>query len=57
MDMKKNLDAYIKEIYLDKDKNYLRGADHILKTKDGYPIRYAFRFHINPELNVVKTMR
>ena len=45
-----------REIYVDKEKNYLRGTDHIFKTKDGYPIRYAFRFHINPELNVIKTM-
>ena len=36
--------------------NYLKGTDHILKAKDGYPIRYSFRFHVNPELNVVKTM-
>ena len=26
------------------------------KKKDGIPIRYAFRFHINPGLSVVKTM-
>ena len=45
-----------REIYVDKDKNYLKGTDHIFKTKDGYPIRYAFRFHINPDLSVVKTM-
>ena len=45
-----------REIYLDKKNNFLRGIDHIFKAKDGYPIRYAFRFHINPELNVVKTM-
>ncbi len=45
-----------REIYLDKKDNCLRGIDHIFKAKDGYPIRYAFRFHINPELNVVKTM-
>ena len=45
-----------REIYLDKKNNFLRGTDHILKAKDGYPIRYAFRFHINPELSVVKTM-
>ncbi len=45
-----------REIYVDKQKNYLKGVDHIYKAKDGYPIRYAFRFHINPELNVVKTM-
>ena len=24
--------------------------------KNGYPIKYAFRFHVNPELSVVKTM-
>ena len=36
--------------------NYLKGIDLIFKEKDGYPIRYAFRFHINPELSVVKTM-
>jgi uncharacterized heparinase superfamily protein len=45
-----------REIYVDKEKNYLRGTDHIFKTKDGYPIRYAFRFHINPELSVIKTI-
>lgn len=45
-----------REIYIDKEHNYLKGTDHIFKSKDGYPIRYAFRFHINPELSVVKTM-
>ena len=45
-----------REIYLDKKNNYLKGTDHIFKEKDGYPIRYAFRFHINPELSVIKTM-
>ena len=45
-----------REIYISKKENYLKGIDHIFKAKDGYPIRYAFRFHINPELNVVKTM-
>ena len=45
-----------REIYVDKTDNYLKGIDHIFKDKDGYPIRYAFRFHINPELSVVKTM-
>ncbi len=45
-----------REVYLDKEDNYLKGVDHIFKAKDGYPIRYAFRFHINPELNVIKTM-
>ena len=45
-----------REVYINKKDNFLKGTDHILKAKDGYPIRYAFRFHINPELNVVKTM-
>ena len=45
-----------REIYINKKDNFLKGTDHILKAKDGFPIRYAFRFHINPELNVVKTM-
>ena len=48
--------SHKREIYLDKENNYLKGTDHIFKAKDGFPIRYAFRFHINPELNVVKTM-
>ena len=45
-----------REIYVDKEKNCLKGVDHIFKKKDGYPVRYSFRFHINPELTVVKTM-
>ena len=45
-----------RELYIDKENNYLKGTDHILKVKDGYPIRYALRFHINPELSVIKTM-
>ena len=45
-----------REIYVDKKNNFLKGTDYILKAKDGYPIRYAFRFHINPGLSVVKTM-
>ena len=45
-----------REIYIDKENSYLTGVDHIIKAKDGYPIRYAFRFHINPELSAVKTM-
>ena len=48
--------SHRREIYLDKENNYLRGTDHIFKKKDGFPIRYAFRFHINPELSVVKTI-
>ena len=45
-----------RELYINKENSFLKGVDHIYKAKDGYPIRYAFRFHINPELNVVKTM-
>jgi len=45
-----------REIYIDKKNNYLKGIDHIYKKKDGYPLRYTFRFHINPELAAVKTM-
>ncbi len=45
-----------REVYLDKKNSFLKGSDHIFKAKDGHPIRYAFRFHINPELSVVKTM-
>ena len=45
-----------REIYYDKENNYIKGIDHIIKKKDGTPIRYVFRFHINPELAVVKTM-
>ena len=45
-----------REILFDKENNYLKGTDHIFKKKDGIPIRYIFRFHINPELSVVKTM-
>ena len=41
---------------MDKENNYLKGIDQIFKVKDGYPIRYVFRFHINPELSVVKTI-
>jgi len=45
-----------REISFDKENNYLKGVDHIFKKKDGIPIRYVFRFYVNPELNVVKTM-
>jgi len=48
--------SHKREIYLDKENNYLKGTDYIFKAKDGYPIRYTFRFHINPELSVVKTI-
>ncbi len=45
-----------REIFFDKKNNHLGGADYIFKKKDGIPVRYAFRFHINPEFTVVKTM-
>jgi len=45
-----------REIYFDKENNFLKGSDHIFKKKDGIPIRYIFRFYLNPELTVVKTM-
>jgi len=45
-----------REIYIDKKEDCLKGVDHIFKKKDGYPVRYSFRFHINPELTAVKTM-
>ena len=45
-----------RELYLDHENSKLKGADHILKKSDGIPIRYEFRFHLNPELSAVKTM-
>ena len=45
-----------REIYLDQENNKLKGADHILKKSDGIPIRYVFRFHLDPSLTAVKTM-
>ena len=45
-----------REIYLDHETNKLKGIDHIFKKSDGLPIRYVFRFHLNPELEAVKTM-
>ena len=45
-----------REIYLDHLSNKLLGKDHIFKKKDGIPIRYVFRFHLNPGLTAVKTM-
>tara|TARA_B100000963_G_scaffold359967_1_gene388945 strand:+ start:992 stop:2635 length:1644 start_codon:yes stop_codon:yes gene_type:complete len=47
---------YKREIYLNVKSNKLTGIDHILKKSDGIPIRYVFRFHLNPELTAVKTM-
>ncbi len=45
-----------REIYLDRYNNKLNGVDHIFKKKDGIPIRYVLRFHLNPELSAVKTI-
>ena len=45
-----------REIYLDQENNKLVGIDHIFKKSDGIPVRYVFRFHLNPELSAVKTM-
>ena len=28
----------------------------VIKKSDGIPIRYVFRFHLNPELNAIKTI-
>ena len=57
MDMKKISIVFIKEkIYLDQNNNKLNGVDHIFKKRDGIPIRYVIRFHLNPELSAVKTI-
>jgi len=45
-----------REVYLDSNNSSLNGIDHILKKSDGIPIRYCFRFHLNPDLSAVKTM-
>ena len=45
-----------REIYLNHDDNKLSGVDHILKKSDGIPVRYVFRFHLNPKLTAIKTM-
>ena len=45
-----------RELYLDHNDNKLKGIDHILKKSDGIPIRYVFRFHLNPKLTAIKTM-
>ncbi len=45
-----------REVYLDQNSNKLSGIDHIFKKKDGIPIRYVLRFHLNPELSAVKTI-
>ena len=48
--------SHKREIYVNKVEDCLKGTDHIFKKKDGYPVRYNFRFHINPKLTAVKTM-
>ena len=45
-----------REIYLDSKNNKLIGSDHIFKKSDGIPIRYVFRFHLNPQLSAIKTI-
>ncbi len=45
-----------REIYLDHENNKLIGTDHVIKKSDGTPIRYVFRFHLNPGLTATKTM-
>ncbi len=45
-----------REIYLDGKNNKLIGSDHIFKKSDGIPIRYVFRFHLNPQLSAIKTI-
>ena len=45
-----------REVYLDQNNNKLNGVDHIFKKRDGIPIRYVIRFHLNPELSAVKTI-
>ena len=48
--------SHKRELFINKTDNFLQGSDHIFKAKDGYPIRYTFRFYINPELSVTKTI-
>ena len=38
-----------------KGSSYI-DPDNIIKKSDGIPIRYVFRFHLNPILTAVKTM-
>ena len=45
-----------REVTLDQKNNKLIGHDHILKKRDGLPIRYVLRFHLNPALSAVKTI-
>ena len=45
-----------REIFLNHENNYLQGKDYIFKKSDGIPIRYVFRFHLNPKLSAIKTI-
>ena len=47
---------YNRELFLDLENNKLKGKDSIQKKSDGKPIRYVFRFHLNPKLSAVRTM-
>ena len=44
MVMKKFGCTHKREVYIDKESNYLRGIDHIFKTKDGHPIDMTLDF-------------
>ena len=54
--MKRVLIVFTREIHLDHNNNKLIGIDNISKKSNGIPIRYVFRFHLNPELSAIKTM-
>ena len=54
-EMGSRLISFTREIYIDKTEDCLKGIDHIFKKKDGYPVRYNFRFYINPKLTAIKT--
>ena len=45
-----------RQINIDKATNNLLGKDEITKKKDGKPIKYCLRFHLNPELTAVNTI-
>ena len=48
--------VYIRENIFGYNDNKLKGKDHIFKKSDGVPIRYMFRFHLNPKLTAIKNM-
>lgn len=48
--------VYKRGVHLDKIESKIKGTDQIVKKKDGKPIKYVLRFHINPQLTVVKTI-